>query len=125
MDSIGGWTVAIDPVDPDVITVPAPQPHGFAAGLFAGILVAAIAGQFWLAQHLEALALFVDDVQLRSLSKLAVSPLWRYGIPSGFGAVVVTLLGLRVRATAVWVILAAAAVLTLVLTHIWALSALD
>ena len=124
MDSTGSWAAAVDPeaVEPAPVRV---ESRGFGAGVAAGVLLAAIAGQLWLAGHLEALALFVDDVELRSLTRLAVSPLWRYGIPAGFCAVFFVLLGLRVRATAVWCTVAAAAIATLVLTHIWAFAALD
>jgi hypothetical protein len=122
MDSMGTWSTPVDPAR----AAPAVEDRGFAAGIAAGILVAAIAGQLWLAQHLEALALFVlEGVDLRSLSKLAISPLWRFGVPLGFTIALVVMLVLRVRAVAVWTTVAAAAVATLVLTHIWAFSALD
>jgi len=123
MNSTGTWTV---PVDPEATTSPVDTSRGFTAGVAAGILVAAIAGQLWLARHLEALSLFVlEGLDLRTLSRLAVSPLWRYGVPLGFTVALVTLLALRVRATAIWASVAAAAVLTLVLTHIWAFASLD
>ena len=122
MHSSGTWVAAIEPERRAVTS----QPPAFTAGIFAGILVAAIAAQFWLAQHLSALAFFVlDGIELKSLSPLAVSPLWRFGVPVGFTAVLFVLLGLRVRATAVWAVVASAAIATLVLTHIWAFAALD
>lgn len=129
MHSTGGWAGA---VDPDVVATraiaraPALAPgNGFTAGIAAGILVATIAAQLWLARHLESVAQLVIDEELRSLTRLAVSPLWRYGVPMGFAGVCLLLLGLRVRATAVWSTVAAAAVLTLVLTHLWAFAAID
>ena len=126
MHSTGTWAAAVDDVSAETSIATAPPAPAFTAGIFAGILVGAIAGQFWLAQHLSALAFFVlDGVELRSLSRLAVSPLWRFGVPVGFTAVLFVLLGLRVRATAVWAVVAGAAIATLVLTHIWAFAALD
>jgi hypothetical protein len=127
MHSTGTWAAAVDPdVSAETSVAATPPAPAFTAGVFAGILVAAIVAQFWLAQHLSALAFFVlDGVPLRSLSRLAVSPLWRFGVPVGFTAVLFVLLGLRVRATAVWAVVAGAAIATLVLTHIWAFAALD
>lgn len=124
MDSTGRWAVAVDPEAVEAAPVRV-ESRGFGAGVAAGVLLAAIAGQLWLARHLEALALFVGDVELRSLSRLAVSPLWRYGIPAGFAAAFLVMLGLRVRAAVVWTTVALAAIATLVLTHIWAFAALD
>jgi hypothetical protein len=125
MHSSGTWTTAVDPTEPHTQVTAASEPH-FVSGVCAGILVAAVAAQLWLASHLEALSHFVlEGVELRSLTRLAVSPLWRYGVPGAFAAVLVLLLVLRVRAVAVWTVVAAAAVATLVLTHIWAFGALD
>jgi hypothetical protein len=127
MHSTGSWSPAVDP-DDDAAAAPVREAErsGFVAGIAAGILVAAIAGQLWLARHLEALSLFVlDGVDLRSLSRLAISPLWRYGVPFGFTIAFFVLLGLRVRVAAVWATVATAAVITLVLTHVWAFASLD
>lgn len=120
MNSTGRWTA---PVDPEVR--PAPAERGFAAGVGAGVLAFAVAAQLALAFHLDVLAVFLpDEVELRTLSRLAMSPLWRYGLPLGFAVALVALWRLRVRAAAVWATVGGAAVVALVLTYLWTLAAL-
>lgn len=122
MNSTGRWTAA---VDPDAQRVPASVDRGFAAGVGAGVLAFAVAAQLALAFHLDVLAIFLpEDVELRTLSRLAMSPWWRYGLPLGFAAALVVLWRLRVRAAAVWATVGGVAVTALVLTYVWTLAAL-
>lgn len=122
MNSIGPWTA---PVEPEPPRARAPVERGFAAGFGAGVLAFAIAAQLGLAFHLDVLAMLMpEDVELRTLSRLAMSPLWHYGLPLGFTAALVVFWRLRIRAAAVWATVAAAAVLALVLTYLWTLAEL-
>ncbi len=122
MKSTGRWAAA---VDLDAQRVPAPVDRGFAAGVGAGVLAFAVAAQLALALHVDVLAMFLpEDDELRTLSRLAMSPLWRYGLPLGFATALVVLWRLRVRAAAVWATVGGVAVTALVLTYVWTLAAL-
>ena len=115
MHNTGVPSTAIEPA------LPSPPSPAFAAGVAVGLVVAAIAAQLWLAQHLEPLTQWQLDVELRSLSSLALSPLWRWGVPATFAAALGGLLALRVRHVLVYAVVAAAAVLALALTYLWAM----
>jgi hypothetical protein len=121
MHSSGTPATAIEPA-----TTGGREPLSFAAGVAVGVLIAAIGAQLWLAQHLEPLAQREAEMQaeIRSLSRLAQSPLWAWGVPAAFAAALAGVGALRVRAAIVYAAVAALAVLALVLTYVWATSPL-
>jgi hypothetical protein len=101
---------------------PGPGPGAYAA---TGVLLVIIAGQLLLAWSLEPVARWTaerpDELELRSLSALALSDTWRWSIPAVTGALLLTMLGLlRVRRAAAYLALAAVASAVAILTFVWA-----
>lgn len=105
----------------DVVTLTPPPTLGFGAGVAVGVTIAAVAAQLWVAQQVEPMRhLLHESVELRNLTRLALSPTWRWGVPAVTLAIVAALLGLGVRRARWYAIVAAAAVLAVVVTYLWA-----
>ncbi len=124
MDRVGPFRPAIElePLRPQARPRPGPGPAAFAA---TGVLVVIIAGQLLLAWSLEPIARWTaerpDEIELRSLSALALSDTWRWSVPAVTGALLLALLGLlRVRRAAPYLALAALACAVAILTFVWA-----
>jgi hypothetical protein len=119
MDHEGTFRGPVEPPAPP--PAPAPPASGFLAGVLAGIALAAIGAQFWMARHLEPMAMWSEyGTELRSLTKLAVSATWRWGMPCACAGGLAALFALRVRRPIVYGIAAAVAVSLLALTYLWA-----
>lgn len=126
MDRVGPFRPAIE-LEPLHLAArrrlrPGPGPGAYAA---AGVLVVIIAGQLLLAWSLEPIARWTaerpDELELRSLSALALSDTWRWSVPAVTSALLLTMLGLlRVRRAAAYLALAAVAAAVAVLTFVWA-----
>lgn len=128
MDRAGPFRPPLE-LDLEPFRAPAPGPS-IAAGVGLGVVLAAIAAQLWVAYHLEPMALWTDaelgrDVEVGNLSRLAQSPLWRWGLPAATTVGLGVLLACRTRRFAAYALLAVAAVSLLILTYVWAMAPLD
>ncbi len=102
-----------------------PGARGFAAGIAVGVVVSAIAVQVWLAVTLSTVAATwasFDARSIRNLSRLAVEPAWRWGVPTTIAVVLAALLAARVARARWYALVAALAVAAAILTYVWAMA---
>ncbi len=124
MDSIGPFTSALEPV-----AQPSPRrgrPRQLAVRVATGLAFATVVAQLWLAQHLAPLHRWATaEVELRTLTGLALSPTWRYGLPGTTAAILLGLVVLGVRSAPAYAGICVTALASLALTYVWAMAALD
>jgi hypothetical protein len=127
MDRVGPFRPAIElePLRFEAPRRPARPGPGPAAYAATGVLAVIIAGQLLLAWSLEPIARWTaerpDEVELRSLSALALTDTWRWSVPAVTGALLLAMLGLlRVRRAAPYLALAVVASAVAILTFVWA-----
>ncbi len=92
----------------------------FAYGVGTGIAIAAVLAQLWLAYELRHLADMYRDMQaqaLPALTRLMITPVWRWGMPVAGAAAVTGLVVVRPRAA--WAYGVAAAALVIFVASTW------
>lgn len=98
---------------------------GFATGIAVGVILSAIAVQAWLAVHLAPVAgtwAGFGAESIANLSRLAVSPAWRWGVPAATAVVVAGLLALGVRRARWYALLSGLAIVAVAPTYVWAMA---
>ena len=116
-----GSAFPIEPLDEPS----APARLGFATGIAMGVILSAIAAQLWTAIHLAPIAgtwsAFAPD-SIGNLSRLAVTPAWRWGVPSVTAAALAVMVVVGGRRARWYALLAAVAVVAPVVTYEWAVA---
>ena len=89
------------------------------------MILSAIGAQLWTAVHLAPIAgtwkAFAAD-SIRNLSRLAVTPWWRWGVPSVTAAALAIMVMAGVRRARWYALLAAIAVVAPIVTYEWAVA---
>jgi hypothetical protein len=95
-------------------------PSEFARGIGTGIALSAVLAHLWLAIELSHLADMYKDFQaphLPALTRLTITPLWRWSVPAVGLVAVMSLVVVRPRA--MWIYALAAAVLVGTVMGTW------